>query len=70
MSIKLSFSLLALRNTKEIESLLKILNKEKIKKYHNMDGVDCFQYYNQTILDFIALRISSWKQNYKIKNIF
>jgi hypothetical protein len=33
--------------------------KEKIKKYHNMDGVDCFQYYNQTILDFIALRISS-----------
>jgi len=31
MSIKLSFSLLALRNIKEIESLLKILNKEKIK---------------------------------------
>ena len=33
--------------------------KEPAKKYHNMDIVDCFQYYNQTILDFIALRISS-----------
>ena len=31
MSIKLSFSLLALKNIKEIEPLLKILNKEKIQ---------------------------------------
>ena len=33
--------------------------KEKVKKYHDMDMVDCFQYYNQTILDYIASRVSS-----------
>jgi len=33
--------------------------KEKVKKYHDMDMVDCFQYYNQTILDYIAQRVSS-----------
>ena len=33
--------------------------KEKVKKYHDMDMVDCFQYYNQTILDYITKRVSS-----------
>jgi predicted esterase len=33
--------------------------KEKVKKYHDMDTVDCFQYYNQTILDYISSRVSS-----------
>ena len=33
--------------------------KEKVKKYHDMDMVDCFQYYNPTILDYISSRVSS-----------
>tara|TARA_Y100000389_G_scaffold142178_1_gene140151 strand:- start:535 stop:1464 length:930 start_codon:yes stop_codon:yes gene_type:complete len=31
--------------------------KEPVKKYHNMDMTDCFQYYNPTILNFIKERI-------------
>ena len=31
--------------------------KEPVKDYHDMDMTDCFQYYNPTILDFIASRI-------------
>jgi len=31
--------------------------KEPVKKYHDMDMVDCFQYYNPTILKFIESRI-------------
>ena len=31
--------------------------KEPLKRYHNIDMADCFQYYNPTILDFIASRI-------------
>ena len=31
--------------------------KEPVEKYHDMDMTDCFQYYNPTILDFIASRI-------------
>jgi hypothetical protein len=31
--------------------------KEPIKKYHDMDTVDCFQYYNPTILKYIESRI-------------
>ena len=33
--------------------------KEKVKKYHDMDMVDCFQYYNSIILDYISSRVSS-----------
>ena len=35
--------------------------KEPVKKYHDMDMVDCFQYYNPKILDYISSRISSYK---------
>ena len=31
--------------------------KEPVKKYHDMDITDCFQYYNPTILNFIKERI-------------
>ena len=31
--------------------------KEPVKDYHNMDMTDCFQYYNPTILEYIASRI-------------
>ena len=31
--------------------------KEPVKKYHDMDMTDCFQYYNPTILEYIASRI-------------
>ena len=31
--------------------------KEPVKKYHDMDMVDCFQYYNPTILKYIESRI-------------
>ena len=31
--------------------------KEPLKKYHRIDMNDCFQYYNTTILEFIASRI-------------
>ena len=31
--------------------------KDPVKKYHNMDMTDCFQYYNPTILNFIKERI-------------
>ena len=31
--------------------------KEPLKNYHSIDMADCFQYYNPTILDFIASRI-------------
>ena len=31
--------------------------KETVKKYHDMDGVDCFQYYNPTIIKYIESRI-------------
>ena len=31
--------------------------KEPVKKYHDMDGADCFQYYNPTILKYIESRI-------------
>ena len=31
--------------------------KEPVKKYHDMDAVDCFQYYNPTILKYIEFRI-------------
>ena len=31
--------------------------KEPVKKYHDMDAVDCFQYYNPTILKYIESRI-------------
>ena len=31
--------------------------KETVKKYHDMDMTDCFQYYNPTILQYIASRI-------------
>ena len=31
--------------------------KELVKKYHDMDTVDCFQYYNPTILKYIESRI-------------
>ena len=30
---------------------------EPVKNFHNMDMVDCFQYYNPTILEYIASRI-------------
>ena len=30
---------------------------EPVKDIHNMDMVDCFQYYNPTILEYIASRI-------------
>jgi hypothetical protein len=30
---------------------------EPVKNFHNMDMVDCFQYYNTTILEYIASRI-------------
>ena len=31
--------------------------KEPVKKYHDMDMTDCFQYYNPTILEYIVSRI-------------
>ena len=31
--------------------------KEPLKKYHGIDGADCFQYYNPTILKYIESRI-------------
>ena len=31
--------------------------KEKIKNYHYINWADCFQYYNPTILEYIASRI-------------
>ena len=31
--------------------------KEPVKKYHDMNIVDCFQYYNPTILKYIESRI-------------
>jgi len=31
--------------------------KEPVKKYHDMDMADCFQYYNPTILEYITSRI-------------
>ena len=31
--------------------------KEPVKNYHDMDMTDCFQYYNPTILEYIASRI-------------
>ena len=31
--------------------------KEPVKKYHDMDGADCFQYYNPIILKYIESRI-------------
>ena len=31
--------------------------KEPLKKYHSIDGADCFQYYNPTILKYIESRI-------------
>ena len=31
--------------------------KEPVKDYHDMDMTDCFQYYNPTILEYIASRI-------------
>ena len=31
--------------------------KEPVKRYHDMDTVDCFQYYNPTILKYIQSRI-------------
>ena len=31
--------------------------KEPVKKYHDMDMTDCFQYYNPTILEYITSRI-------------
>ena len=30
---------------------------EPVKNFHNMDMVDCFQYYNPSILEYIASRI-------------
>ena len=32
-------------------------SKELVKRYHDMDTVDCFQYYNPTILKYIESRI-------------
>ena len=31
--------------------------KEPVKKYHDMDMTDCFQYYNPTILEYITSRL-------------
>ena len=31
--------------------------KEPVKNYHDMDSADCFQYYNPTILKYIASRL-------------
>ena len=82
MSIKLSFSLLALRNIKEIESLLKILNKEKIKyieipisKFLPEYNIDIAKIYSlKKLLERYEIKISSvqaifFKKNLNIFNL-
>ena len=82
MSIKLSFSLLALRNIKEIESLLKILNKEKIKyieipisKFLPEYNIDIAKIYSlKKLLEKYEIKISSvqaifFKKNLNIFNL-
>ena len=34
-------------------------NNMSYQKYHDMDMVDCFQYYNQIILNYVSLRSPS-----------